>query len=232
MFKKPALFSTAPILKHSFATPVTNILLNSEIAVKNLRQAVPAKSEIYLQRILLNAKYLQSVLKLADTNCPERFSPQAALQELITLNEGTQLKKSLVSRIFLAPNCRLTGNKLAFQEMAVCLLNNAFESYQSQQTQRLVFLSAVQKENAVELSVADGGRGMNWLAQKLSTTQAYSTKSDHSGLGLYFVKTTLEHEFGGRLLLRSRLRQGTTITLQFPRQQCQPVTKTTPGLEY
>lgn len=230
--KKPRLFSTAPILRHSFATPLTNIVLNTEIAVAGLHQTPSSKSEIYLQRVLLNAQYLQSILKLSEADAPEMFSPRTALEELVTLNEGTQLKESLVSRVFLTPACQLLGNKLAFQEMAVCLLNNAFESYQPSVTHRLVFLSAVIEDAALKLSVADGGKGMGWLAQKLSTTQAYSTKQNHSGLGLYFVKSTLEREFSGTFRLCSRLNRGTTITLQFPLQNRQPVTVTTAGLEY
>jgi signal transduction histidine kinase len=232
MVNKTRLFSTVPIIRHSFATPLTNILMNTEIAVDNLNRLQPETSEIYLKRVLLNAQYLQSVLKLSEPGQSPNFSPKTALQELIALNEGTQLKQHLISRIFLPAIFKLAGSKLAFQEAIVCLLNNAYESYRARQKRRLVFLSAVLGEQALHLSVTDGGQGMNWLTQKLSTTQLYSTKERHSGLGLYFVKKTVEQELHGRFQLFSRPLHGTTVALTFPRSRHQPVAKISFGLNY
>ncbi|HCR81224.1 MAG: Histidine kinase,tetratricopeptide repeat protein,histidine kinase [Candidatus Pacebacteria bacterium GW2011_GWB1_47_8] len=216
MTGKSRLFSTAPIIRHSFATPLTNILLNTEIAAENLYQSAPDVSQLYLNRVLLNARYLQSVLKLSDAADPTAFSPSQALHELIALNEGTQLKRHLVSRVVLPADCQLTGNKLVFQEMIVCLVNNAFESYQPKRHYKLVFLTAAQQTQTINISVTDGGKGMNWLSTRLSVTPLYSTKRDHSGLGLYFVKKSLEQEFSGQFQLYSRPNQGTTIVLRFP----------------
>lgn len=228
MVAKTHLFSTAPVLRHSFATPVTNILLNTEIAVENLR-AHP--SALYLQRTLLNARHLQSLLRLSENPQPEIFSPQDALHELIALNEGTKLKEVLVSRLFLPPSLRLKGNKLAFQEMAVCLLNNAYESYEKRHPHRLVFVSATHEKTNFHLSVADGGRGMSWLDKTLCTTHRYSTKQNHTGLGLYFVKETATKEFRGKLDIYSQKSRGTTITLRLPLYR-QPVPKASLGLNY
>jgi len=230
MEKKPALFSTVPIIRHSFATPLTNILLNTEIAVKNLAQT-PTHTEIYLQRVLLNAQYLQSALRLSDSAEHQPFSPQQALAELLSLNQHTRLKQHLVSRIFLPASLKLAGNRLAFQEMVACLLNNAYESYLSSKN-RLVFLNAIADEQALVVSVADGGRGMPWLKQKLSTSPFYSTKTNHSGLGLYFVKRTIEAEFAGHFSLRSKLNKGTTVGLRFPLERRQAVAKSSAGLQY
>lgn len=232
MSKKPRLFSTVPIIRHSFATPLTNILLNTEIAANNLTRLKPADSEIYLKRVMLNAQYLQSVLKLSETGAIDSFSPKTALHELITLNDGTQLKHHLVSRIFLSSNFTLNGSKLAFQEMMVCLLNNAYESYETRRHHKLVFLNAVLGKKAFHLSVTDGGKGMGWLSQKLSTTQLYSTKKNHSGLGLYFVKKTVEQEFSGHFTLYSRPQKGTTVALSFPMERHQPIAKPALGLQY
>jgi sensor histidine kinase regulating citrate/malate metabolism len=192
----------------------------------------PKVSKLYLNRVLLNARYMQSILKLSDTADATRFSPTDALHELITLNEETQLKRHLVSRLTLPAECQLTGNKLTFQEMLVCLINNAYESYEPKRHYKLVFLNAVQHDRSIKISVTDGGKGMNWLAQKLSVTPLYSTKQEHSGLGLYFVKKSLEQEFAGQLQLHSRLNQGTTVVLRFPLQRRHVVAKPAFGLQY
>jgi signal transduction histidine kinase len=230
--RKPHLFSTSPIIRHSFATPLTNIVASAEIAAENLRRAQPSSvSEMYVQRVLLNAQHLQAALKLADTE-NETFSPKNALTELLSLNEGTQLHRHLVSRIFLPEACFLAGNRLAFQEAAACLLNNAYESYRPQQKQRYVFFSALANTTVLSVSVIDGGAGMGWFSQKLSVFPFYSTKQRHSGLGLHFVKQTVEREFNGQFILRSRRGRGTSITLRFPVKRQQTVSKTSAGLQY
>jgi signal transduction histidine kinase len=218
MSKKATLFSTAPVLAHSFSTPLTNILLNTEIAVKNLSTEAKKLSDIYLQRVLINTHYLRSLLHLTDSPLPIAFAPKNALQELLMLNGDTKLKEHVVSRILAPDHFELTGNKLSFQEMVVCLLNNAYESYPSKKRHKPIFLTFGLQEKNCTLSVVDGGRGMTWFKQILCTTQLYTTKENHSGLGLYFVKKTIEQEFGGRLILQSRLGRGTVVTLQFPSQ--------------
>ncbi|OGJ37815.1 MAG: hypothetical protein A2383_01870 [Candidatus Pacebacteria bacterium RIFOXYB1_FULL_39_46] len=215
MSKKLALFSTAPVIRHSFSTPITNILLNTQIAVQALPVEARALSDIYLQRVLLNANYLSSALQTA-TSTHSWFSPKQALKELLTLNDDTKLKQHLISRLPVTDNFKLSGNKLFFQEMVACLLNNAYESYAPEKINKPIFLSFSLKNKVGVLSVADGGQGMNWLKQKMSINQFYSSKQNHSGLGLYFVKKTLEQDFGGKFLLSSRPQKGTVITLSFP----------------
>jgi len=216
MSKKFIFFSTAPVIAHSFSTPITNILLNTEIVVNNLPTEAKKLSNIYLQRILINAQYLNSALQLNNVLTPTFFSPKDALQELLKLNQDTKLKQQIISRLSIPNHFKLKGNKLFFQEMVVCLLNNAYESYPKQKYYKPIFLIFNLQKKFCTLSVIDGGRGMTWLRIKLSISQFYSTKKKHSGLGLYFVKRTIEQEFNGQLKLQSRLGQGTTVSLQFP----------------
>ena len=160
-----------------------------------------------------------------------RSSPKKALDELVMFNQHTRLKQHLVSRIFLPAECLFQGNKLAFQEMVVCLLNNAYESYLAAKN-RLVFLSATVENDLLKLVVTDGGRGMSWLAKTLSVSPLYTSKNNHAGLGLYFVKKTIEAEFSGKLLLRSRLHKGTSATLLFPLKSNQAITEPSSSFYY
>lgn len=221
-----------PIIQHSCATPLTNIILNTQLASQNAHQKSPASPDMYLQRVLLNAQHLQNTLRLAESPNSQSFSPENALQELLALNEGAKLKQQLVSRIFIPRPTRIRGSQLAFQEIAVCLLNNAYESYAQTKRHKLVFLSAVVEKELFKLSVADGGQGMSWWQQKISTQQWYSSKQRHSGLGLFFVKKTLEQEFGGHFQLRSRRGRGTVITACFPLKGHQSIPKPFSGLNY
>lgn len=225
-------FSSAPIIRHSLATPLTNIILNAEIAQEQLQQKPNHPADLYLQQVLLNARRVQSFLALADAPATVKFSVKAALTELLLLNEHSVLKKHLVSRMALSQRAVLNGNKFSFQEMIICLLNNAFESYPANQVNKLVFLTAETKRTGLRVAVIDGGSGMNWFQQKLCMTQNYSTKRAHQGLGLPFVKKTIEQFFHGRLTITSRPRRGTTISLYFPWRNNQVVAETPTSLEY
>lgn len=227
------LFSTLPVIRHSFATPLTTIVANAEIAAETMKyQGANASPALYMQRVLSSAQYLQSALMLADTDTLHAFSPKSALFELFKLNEGTHLHSHLVSRIFIPENCHIAGNKLSFQEVTACLLNNAYESYLPHQKRRYVYLSASANSNSLTLSIVDGGKGMGWFSQKLSTLPFYSTKKSHSGLGLHYAKRTVHGEFNGKFILRSRRGKGTTIIARFPIQWDQPISKPPTRLNY
>lgn len=230
--KTQRLFSTVPIIKHSVATPLSNILLNAELAVNNLHYKDSEHSYQPLQRVLLNAQYLQTLLTLHEKKYVYIFSPQKALEELLLLNEGAVLKKSLVTRITLPPKTHIVGNKLLFQEMITCLLNNAFESYFKQTPQKMVFLSATQQENFCSFSIVDAGKGMNWWEKRWAFIPFRSLKENHSGLGLSFVKHSLEHDFQGKLQIHSQKNKGTTITLLFPCKRNEAITKTSSSFNH
>ncbi|NCN45684.1 MAG: hypothetical protein COU63_03185 [Candidatus Pacebacteria bacterium CG10_big_fil_rev_8_21_14_0_10_36_11] len=213
---KNTLFSTTPILQHSLATPLTNILSLSELALENIKQENLYKPEQELQRVLLNAKHMQSMLAFRDRQQRYVFSPQKAINELLCINDQTRIKKNLVTRIVIPANKFLCGNKLLFQEIVVCLLNNAHESYNKKTKHKLVFLSAINKNSNCLLSVVDAGKGMNWWEKQMALKPFSSFKQNHSGLGLFFVKQTVEKEFNGSVNIRSKIKQGTTIELSFP----------------
>lgn len=210
------LFSTTPIIKHSLATPLTNILFNSEIAIENIKSKNSYCPQNELNSVITNAKYIKSLLYLTEKQQKYIFSPQKALFELIKMNNQTKLKQSLVSRVSLPIKKFINGNKLLFQETLVCLLNNAFESYQQNTKNKLVFLSAIEKDNNCLISVVDGGKGMNWLEKNLASLPFNSNKNKHSGLGLFFAKQTIEKDFHGKLSIKSKKNKGTTIEVTLP----------------
>jgi K+-sensing histidine kinase KdpD len=210
------LFSTSPILKHSLATPLTNILFNSELAIENINRQTTYCAKSELNRVMLNAKYMKSLLLIQEERNNYIFSPQKAVLELIKLNDGAKIKTGLVSRIALPVKKYLQGNKLLFQEILVCLINNAYESYNQKIKHKMVFLSVLEKRNNCLISIVDAGKGMNWWEKNLASMPFHSQKNKHSGLGLYFAKYTIEKNFNGKISIKSRKNKGTTISLSIP----------------
>ncbi len=210
------LFSTTPIIKHSLATPLTNIIFNSELAIENLNKQHHYCPKNEINSVKLNAEYIKSVLYLSEKKQTYIFSPEKAIAEIIMMNDGSKLKQSLVSRISLPLKKHLLGNKLLFQEVIVCLINNAYESYQKNIKNKLVFLSAISKNDCCAISIVDAGKGMSWWEKNLAQLPFSSKKPHHSGLGLFFVKQTIEKEFAGKILINSIKNKGTTIELKIP----------------
>lgn len=210
------LFSTIPIIQHSLATPLSNILLNSELAVENIDKNNIYSPKAELDKVILNAQHMKSLLSLQEKNQSYIFSPQKAISELIKLNQNSKLKKSLVTRVSLPLKKYLQGNKLLFQEVLVCLINNAYESYQKHSRHKMVFVSITKKNKNCLINVVDGGCGMNWWEKNLSSMPFHSQKRKHSGLGLFFVKQTIEKEFKGKMTIKTKKNKGTTIDLLIP----------------
>ena len=68
---------------------------------------------------------------------------------------------------------------------------------------------------AVELSVADTGQGMDSRTRERAFDEFYTTKRTGSGLGLAFVRRVIEAH-GGRIAISSAPGRGTVIRLQIP----------------
>jgi sensor histidine kinase regulating citrate/malate metabolism len=78
-------------------------------------------------------------------------------------------------------NINLNGNKLLFQEVINCLLNNAVEAYRAKNINKIVLIKTQIKNQNLQIAITDGGNGMNWLEQKLIGKKFYSLKDDHQG---------------------------------------------------
>jgi signal transduction histidine kinase len=68
---------------------------------------------------------------------------------------------------------------------------------------------------AVTITIADTGEGMDARTRERAFDDFFTTKLRGTGLGLSFVRRVVEAR-GGRVLLRSALGRGTTVSLQIP----------------
>ena len=111
------------------------------------------------------------------------------------------------------------GNKRAFKCMLQNLVSNSIK-YRNKNDRTVIEISVIADIQNVSLAVKDNGQGMSPERVDKIGREPFKRKqspldSEGMGLGLYTVWHTV-NRYGGDLKPKSRLGEGTTITLVFP----------------
>lgn len=212
-------FSSLAVLKHSLSTPITNLLINLELILQDPHlEKLKPNSDLYLQRSLLSAKYLHQIMSQCNfkEHLPHpEFVVKDSLFELVEICKNPKQKGLLVPFIQLNGNEKLSGNKLYFQEMVICLLNNAFQAYDKFATNKLVMLFVKVKQNQLVLKVTDKGRGFLCLKDS-GVKKINSQQIKPKGTGLSFIEQVVVDHFSGKILIESQPQNGTTVHCTLP----------------
>jgi len=83
---------------------------------------------------------------------------------------------------------------------------------------KTVTITLFARAENIGVSISDKGQGIPKKNLKLIFEPFFSTRPDHVGLGLTFVRRVIG-EHGGEVQVESRLNKGTTITLTFPKDR-------------
>jgi signal transduction histidine kinase len=84
-----------------------------------------------------------------------------------------------------------------------------------------VQIAALPRGGAVEIVVADTGTGMDAETLRRAAEPFFTTRADGSGLGIYLAQTLTE-KMGGRMTIRSRPGEGTSVSVHLPAAEPQP----------
>jgi signal transduction histidine kinase len=111
----------------------------------------------------------------------------------------------------------LDGDPELLKEVFVNLMVNACEAIENGGEIKIRAEEALIESmgRAVIIQFSDNGPGMSEELQAVVMQPFETTKPDGTGLGLFIAVRIIE-EHGGRLLLQSRLGQGTTFTITLP----------------
>ena len=203
------------VFHHACMTPLT--ILSCSLDAIELE-----KNQLNQKDALNSAKY--AVRKLTDIilattksrSTPENFSVTKSLKEVVLLykkNQGCTVEYSNLTTL----DTKIQGSKLYFQEMIICLLNNAIEAYTNKKN-AYVSLVVRTSNNTLNIHIVDYASGMSLLAQKMAFIEGISYKEKGLGLGLFFTKKTVENQFNGQMDMYSRLGVGTQVKLTIPIQ--------------
>lgn len=216
---KPIATSNA-FFTHAASTPLTQIALNVETVMENLRLKNHMAEDIeLLTQTLLHIHHLQTLIKVTASGSEtkrHRFPAKAALEELVIRCHQPQQGKHLKASLLIDQNAWLSGHSFYLQEVLSCIITNSFEAYGKYQRRKTIALVAMQHARKLHIYVCDQGHGMNWLTHQLATRQGFTKKPSGQGLGLAFVKQTIEQYFKGKFALASSAEVGTVAMIQIP----------------
>lgn len=108
----------------------------------------------------------------------------------------------------------VTVNRILFPRVLVNLLQNSAQAMDGQKKPEIRLCVTAQGQT-VRFSVSDNGKGIAQERQQEVWSRGVSG-SDSSGLGLAFVRKTVE-EMGGSVGIKSKIGRGTVVTIALPR---------------
>jgi C4-dicarboxylate-specific signal transduction histidine kinase len=202
------------VFRHACMTPLTILSCTLDNLNNNNLDNITKKTNILSAKEAISHlnRIIAAVTKNEDKS--QVFQVNSAINEAILLFKS-KTNCNIYYSNYLSKKIKIFGNKLYFQEIIICLLNNAYEAYADKKTIH-ISLSVRMINKQIFIGVADFAKGMTPLGLKLALLKGVSYKEDGLGLGLSFVKETIENEFGGILKIMSGYGVGTHVQVSIP----------------
>ncbi|MEO8105520.1 MAG: HAMP domain-containing sensor histidine kinase [Candidatus Saccharibacteria bacterium] len=214
-------------LIHDLTNPLTAATINLDMLDHTQDAAL-------LLRVRQNLKHVERYVEAAR----QQVKGQSTISSFSVRAELTQLLESLRPRadqanviVKLQPggNFKLTGDAVKFNKLMSNLIANAIDAYVGIETDadKLVEVAVSQTDAGMQCSVIDRGVGIPPDAIKKIYEPFYSTKSDSPtsmGIGLAMVKQFVEHDFNGKITVKSSPATGTYFLVKLSRQPLKAAT--------
>ncbi|TGE22733.1 PAS domain-containing protein [Hymenobacter metallicola] len=212
---------------HDLKAPITNIEGLLDTLRHELPQQPPGSEVAFIlglmqgsvERFKRTIEHLTTVSKLQQEHDPstEQVALAAVLED-VRLDLAPLLQQTGGRLLVHVHNCPLlTLAEKNLRSVVYNLLSNALK-YHHPDRPPVVQVRTRLEDAFVVLEVQDNGLGLSAASeQKLfGMFQRLHTHVEGSGLGLYMVKRMVEN-IGGRITVASRVEEGTTFSVYFPR---------------
>lgn len=204
-------------LLHDLANPLTALNLN--LYYLNRQKAKEPEQKIFLRQSLKSAQKIQKLLALNQKelkNAEEKtiFSPSKEIKRVLE-NLNYQLKINQIKiKLVAAKNIELYGSIIKFNQAIANLVLNSIEAYQNFKIkEKIIFIGLNELPRYYQLTLADLGPGLKKEEQQKIFAPFFSTKTEHAGLGLFWVKEIVERDFGGRIIVSSQINRGVNLDI-------------------
>jgi signal transduction histidine kinase len=205
---------TGAIKRSELTSALTDIVNAGEIVIKNLNRA---------------DHLVQSFKRIAadqTSERPETIDLGQYIQDVLRSLEPTIKRAQVDVQATLPDGLRLTTQPGAIAQVVTNLIQNAiihaFEGVDQPQIKIAIGGNLPGKSDGTDLltiTVTDNGRGMSDDVRAKAFDPFFTTKrgAGGTGLGLHIVHNLVAGVLGGNLSLSSTLGQGTTFTIDLPR---------------
>lgn len=214
---------------HELRTPLTAAMLMAELIQgggtpeeldeywRTLRSELN-RQKILIDRLLIAGRLESGMMKLE--RIPMDLIP--VLEESIMAVKAIAHKRRVALELKTGQRpVFVLGDKSGLQQVFINLINNAAKFSPEGGT---VTIDVMEKEDVVSVSISDQGLGIPEEAMQHLFERFYRAKNvtiaeiPGSGIGLYIVKSIVEH-LGGEIHVESVLNRGTTFTVTLQRSE-------------
>jgi signal transduction histidine kinase len=206
---------------HDIATPLSVIggsikLLSAKNQTKKEKESIKSSaynSLNYLESILDNSLNL-----LRDNRRIDVFNPDLVIKEMLRMVDIRIKKSNIFIMKSLLADCKINGNKASFSRVFLNVIINSIEELENlSNIKKMITLESCVSQNNYVLKIVDSGNGIkDGIVENLSRGHISTKDGCHSGLGLYFVFTTIEEEFNGEVKIISKKNRYTKVILSIP----------------
>jgi PAS domain S-box-containing protein len=188
------------------------------------------KSYSYLDQILHATRKLETMIRRVEeyVQIPKLSFEGASIQEVVEAALQTfskEASQTAVSFNLKTGDLKEKGHLFLDRELVTRaishVLRNSLEALAegpSGRETKTVTLTISATEETIGVTISDKGPGIPKKNLNLIFEPFFSTRPDHVGLGLTFVRRVVE-EHSGEVRVESRQNKGTTITLSFPKDR-------------
>ena len=204
---------------HEIRNPLTSIkgflqLLEHRLKGNQHENEIREYTRIMVEEVDRMEKIIRDFLLMTKPSdvVRERADINALLERMLTIVQNQATLRNITVVTELRSESMVLMHREAIQQVALNLLQNAFEAMNTGGT---LTLQTLEEDGFVSIKVIDTGVGMTDEEIANLGSPFYSTKTEGTGLGLT-VSTKIIKEHGGRLIVESKKGIGTTITVRLP----------------
>ncbi len=203
--------------------------VNASSEVKELVNEVQHALEKIQENVKQGGEIVQGLLKY--TRKGEAGFTSVDLDQLINASIEMAQYKVKLDQIFIVKDYpeglpKINGNFTQLQEVFFNLIDNAYDAMMQRKSEKneenyqpKLTISAVKKEEMMQVSVLDNGMGVKEEDQDKLFTPFFTTKLSSkkgTGLGLYVIKKIIEENHKGKVQVSSEYMTGTLFTIHLP----------------
>lgn len=217
--------STTGEIAASVAHEIRNPMTTLQGFLQLLEYEVEGNAQKYVTIIQEEVKRMNEILNemlslsKPSTDVMSYFSLASLVDEVLVLLRPKALldQINLINENLTEDQVLINGNPNRMKQIIVNLVKNSMEAMEPNDT---LSISVYESDpHNVDVMIADTGVGMSKEIMENIFVPFVTTKEGGTGLGLPFVKKTV-NEYGGSISVKSELGKGTEFHLSFPRAVC------------
>jgi signal transduction histidine kinase len=165
-----------------------------------------------IERIIENSKNL-----IQKKDHVSFFSPNKIIFTINTILISELQKYGINMRVKVPDSIKIRGIAVTFERIVVNILLNAIDELKRCDKKRNIRVKGKMRDKYFILTVKDSGQGIKkeFLRKIFDPDFSLKKEAGHLGMGLPFVKSTIQKKFGGAITVRSKIGKYTEFILTF-----------------